>query len=267
MALPINLFDTGCVASVTLSEEIDGELVTRTVNDVASINCIPFIVQNVIFWLLVFAGTAALILLIIGGIKFITSGGDPKQTEGARKTLTYAILGLVLILLSFAILRFIAQTTGLNCITKFGFSQCTYTPKGVYGKRGEISCNPDIHRKVCESNRNICHCEDKPAQQRQEQQPPPGGDDTVKSCTTYGAGESECGVGNGQYCNSDLVCVDLPSVGGDYKTCDQMGSTSVDQCPTKQEPLLGPISGICSARPTHKVTDCRVPNTCVCIYQ
>lgn len=207
MALPINLFDTGCITSVTLRENINGEFVTRTVNDVASINCIPFIIQNVIFWLLVFAGTAALVLLIIGGIKFITSGGDPKQTEGARKTLTFAILGLVLILLSFAILRFIAQTTGLKCITKFGFSQCTYTPKGVYGKPSEINCNPDTYKKEC--FKGSCHCVDKPAESDSGANPTPEPPATC-TCNTPG-GEApnngfQCTDGYSSYCAENELC-------------------------------------------------------------
>lgn len=119
--MPINLIGNHCLLEKV--EFVGGIPIGSFLvpGNVLTIDCIPIIVQNVIFWLLVFAGTAALILLLIGGIKFITSGGDPKQTEGARKTLTYAILGLILILLSFAIIRFIAQVTGVDCITKFGF--------------------------------------------------------------------------------------------------------------------------------------------------
>lgn len=91
---------------------------------ILTLDCIPPLVANLILWALIFAGTVALIFIIFSGIKFITSGGDPKQTEGARKTLTFAIAGLVLILLSFAILRFIADITNLGCITKFGFTSC-----------------------------------------------------------------------------------------------------------------------------------------------
>lgn len=86
--------------------------------------CAPLIFQNIILWLVTFAGIVAVVMIIFAGIKFITSGGDPKQTEGARKTLTYSILGLLLVILSFAILRFIAEITGVKCIEKFGFTQC-----------------------------------------------------------------------------------------------------------------------------------------------
>lgn len=88
------------------------------------LTCIPYIFQNAITWLLTFAGAVALFLLIYGGIRFITSGGDAKQLDGARKTITYAIAGLVLILFSFFIISVIGYVTGANCIKVFGFNSC-----------------------------------------------------------------------------------------------------------------------------------------------
>lgn len=92
--------------------------------DVATLDCIPAVVQNVIFAAFIFAGIIALILIIYSGIKFILSGGDPKQVEAARKTMTYAIIGFLLILLSFAALNFISTVTGIDCIRFFGFTNC-----------------------------------------------------------------------------------------------------------------------------------------------
>jgi hypothetical protein len=68
------------------------------------------------------AGIALFIMLIVGGFKFITAGGDPKAIEGAKKTLTYAIGGIVLIVLSFLILRFISTFTGVD-VTQFKIFQ------------------------------------------------------------------------------------------------------------------------------------------------
>ena len=58
------------------------------------------------------AGIALFIMLIVGGFKYITSGGDPKRVEAARNTLTFAIIGLVLIALAYLILVFIENLTG-----------------------------------------------------------------------------------------------------------------------------------------------------------
>ena len=65
-----------------------------------------------------FAGIVLFVMLIIGGFRYITAGGDPKGIEGAKKTLTYAIAGMVLVALSYLIINFIASFTGAN-ITDF----------------------------------------------------------------------------------------------------------------------------------------------------
>ena len=90
----------------------------------ASLNCVPMVVEVVVFWALIFAGIVALFLIIFAGYKFLTSGGDPKSIEGARKTLTYGFLGLILILLSFLIINIIATVTGVECIKNFNFGSC-----------------------------------------------------------------------------------------------------------------------------------------------
>ncbi len=94
------------------------------VDGVATLSCLPIIFKNIINTAILFAGITALVFIIYAGFKYIRSGGDPKQTEGARKTLTYAIFGLLLILLSFFIINFIGFFTGTTCIQQFGFDQC-----------------------------------------------------------------------------------------------------------------------------------------------
>lgn len=94
------------------------------VNGVATLNCIFPLFQNIISVLLSFAGIVALFFIIISGFRYMTSGGDPKQLEGARKTLTYAILGLAVVLGSFFVINLIAEATGVSCIRIFGFNNC-----------------------------------------------------------------------------------------------------------------------------------------------
>ena len=53
------------------------------------------------------AGAISLIFIVIAGIKFVTSGGDPKKLGSATSTLTYAIIGLVVTILAFVILRIV----------------------------------------------------------------------------------------------------------------------------------------------------------------
>ena len=69
------------------------------------------------------AGVAFFILFIVGGFQYLTAGGNEQAVAGARKTLTYAILGLVFIALAYLILRLIATFTGVNGILNFQIYQ------------------------------------------------------------------------------------------------------------------------------------------------
>ena len=91
---------------------------------VASLNCFPALFINIINALLGFSGVVAVFLVIYSGIQFIISGGEAKQVEGARKTLTFAVMGLIVVLLSFLIINIIATLTGTECIKLFGFDNC-----------------------------------------------------------------------------------------------------------------------------------------------
>ena len=100
-----------------------------SVDGVATLRCIPIVFHNIVTAALIFSGITAVVFIIIAGYKFMTSGGDPKQVEGARKTMIYSVLGLVLILLSFAIVSFISITTGVTCINAFTFNNCDTAPR------------------------------------------------------------------------------------------------------------------------------------------
>jgi hypothetical protein len=73
---------------------------------------------NVVTSLLALGGIVLFLMLLSGGFKYLTSGGDPKAVEGAQKTLTYAIGGLVLLAFSYLILVIIGTFTGAD-VTNF----------------------------------------------------------------------------------------------------------------------------------------------------
>lgn len=75
---------------------------------------IPQIVIFVLTLLVVVAVIAAIVFLIYGGIKWITSGGDKAAVESARNHIVAAIIGLVVIILAFVILSFVLQLLGVN---------------------------------------------------------------------------------------------------------------------------------------------------------
>ena len=52
-------------------------------------------------------GVIAVIMLIIGGIKYVVSGGDSKKVTDAKNTVLYAIIGMVIAVFSYAIVTFV----------------------------------------------------------------------------------------------------------------------------------------------------------------
>jgi len=55
----------------------------------------------------VVVGVIAVIMIIVGGVKYITSGGDAGNVTGAKNTILYAIIGLVIVALSQVIVQFV----------------------------------------------------------------------------------------------------------------------------------------------------------------
>lgn len=90
----------------------------ENVQGVPTLRGLEGIFENLISVVLGLGGIALFIMLIIGGFKYITSGGDPKSAETAKKTLTYAIGGMLLLASAFLILQLIKEVTGVN-VTEF----------------------------------------------------------------------------------------------------------------------------------------------------
>lgn len=61
-------------------------------------------VTNTILYIV---GIVAVVMLIVGGIKYVISGGDSKKVTDAKNTVLYAIIGLVVAFLAFAIVNFV----------------------------------------------------------------------------------------------------------------------------------------------------------------
>ena len=74
------------------------------------------ILQTGVTLLFVFAILLTLFFLVYGGIRWIISGGDKTGVENARKTITYAILGLVISFLAFFIINLIGTFFGIRLI-------------------------------------------------------------------------------------------------------------------------------------------------------
>lgn len=68
------------------------------------------------------AGIATFVMMLIGGFKYLTAAGDPQKAEAAKATLTYAVMGLAVLIGSWLILLLIEKITGVK-ITQFDLTQ------------------------------------------------------------------------------------------------------------------------------------------------
>lgn len=65
------------------------------------------VMEAVLQVITVIAGLAAVIMIIMGGIKYITSEGDSTKVSSAKSTLIYAIVGIVVVVMAQAIVHFV----------------------------------------------------------------------------------------------------------------------------------------------------------------
>lgn len=90
-----------------------GEVAGPT-GDVATIKGLEAIFSNVVVVILALAGIALFIMIISGGFRYLTAGGNPDNAQAAKQTLTYAFIGFVVLVAAYLILNLIEQFTGVR---------------------------------------------------------------------------------------------------------------------------------------------------------
>jgi len=66
-------------------------------------------VKNIVNGVLYIAGILAVVMVIIGGVRYTTSGGDQAAVTKAKNTILYGIVGLVISILAYAIVNFVLK--------------------------------------------------------------------------------------------------------------------------------------------------------------
>lgn len=93
-----------------LSSAISG---CEIIGDVPSLGCLAGVIVNVINIALTFVGTAVLAYFLYGCVLIIISRGDPKGQEKGKKTITYAIFGLIAVFSIFILSNIISTALGV----------------------------------------------------------------------------------------------------------------------------------------------------------
>lgn len=95
------------VAAVSVWQGCTGAAAGSAVCDSSKNDSADKIITNVINTILVVLGMIAVIMIIIGGIRYTTSNGDSGSVKSAKDTILYSVVGLVVAILSFAIVNFV----------------------------------------------------------------------------------------------------------------------------------------------------------------
>lgn len=72
---------------------------------------------NIVNFFLLFLGLIAVIMIIYGGISYVTAAGNQEKIEKAKKVIMYAIVGIVIVLISFALVRTVITGAGAGAET------------------------------------------------------------------------------------------------------------------------------------------------------
>jgi hypothetical protein len=78
-------------------------------NNGRSLNEVTYTLRNVVNLLLYVAGIIAVVIIVIAGFRFVASNGDATQVSKAKNTIIYALVGLVVAVMSYTIVNFILE--------------------------------------------------------------------------------------------------------------------------------------------------------------
>lgn len=83
-----------------------------TVNPIAKFNSLGSVLNLVLPTVMIVAALLFLAILLYGAFTYVTSSGEQDKVQKARKTITYSVLGLVLILFSYLIVSLVGLVIG-----------------------------------------------------------------------------------------------------------------------------------------------------------
>ena len=107
MAGLATLVATSSAALAESSAEVGVGKAVKEDNQTADIFGNGGIFQTVVDFLLFLVGAISVIMLIVGGIRYILSAGDQQKVTDAKNTILYAIIGIIIAVLAWAIVHFL----------------------------------------------------------------------------------------------------------------------------------------------------------------
>ncbi len=206
-------------------------------------------------------GVIAVGIVIVGGFIWMTSGGNEEKLEKAKKLLKNGVIGLVIILASWAIATFILTRLG-GAISGNG-NGCFNGETSSCGCGGYMICNEGYWSGCINSN-----CGGGPGPTSCDSDPNPGCQATSQICASEDyCDENDCGCkpkgGTGDPCDADL---NNATCEPDNNRCAAYLTCSLDTCTCFGPPVIteiSPIGGFCDDSPNQAcINDNNCTTTC-----
>lgn len=114
IVLLVTVFSIIAPASAQITNPAPGVFVDFTTSTASTCKANTFACLFTFFikQILVVVGVLAIFFVIIGGVQYLVSGANEEWAESGKKTLTNAIIGLVIIILSYVIVNVINNALG-----------------------------------------------------------------------------------------------------------------------------------------------------------
>jgi hypothetical protein len=90
------------------------------INSAEELSCLPTYFGNILQAIIPLIGILSFVMILVGGFKILTSAGDAKGMAGGKQTITLAIAGIAMAIISWLVLVLVKNVTGVN-VTEFRF--------------------------------------------------------------------------------------------------------------------------------------------------
>jgi Type IV secretion system pilin len=104
----LDLFSTKALAVVNITGFTGASDIKLGFNNITTV------ITNGISIIVAGAGVIFMVMLIIGGVQYVTSGGDKVATTAAKDRITYALIGILIVAATFAIVKVVETVTGIG---------------------------------------------------------------------------------------------------------------------------------------------------------
>ena len=115
LAVSTALATAPLMADSASAQVTDGLGMTKTTeNQNQSVDKLVKNIINILLWAI---GIVSVIMLIIGGFRYVTSNGDSSQVTAAKNTIMYSVIGLIIAIFAYAIVNFVVFRVGGIAVT------------------------------------------------------------------------------------------------------------------------------------------------------